>query len=456
MTGAPRGRELRRLVAPRLSDTGLLTLCQTLYQLAVSVDLTLTAIVGMRLAPTMALATFPLTLITLTGAVASAAAGMLVPRFGYRRVMLTGAGCAALGGGMSTLAVVSGSFPMLCVGTSLVGLHKATGAYYRYLAADRAAAGRRSRALATVLSGGVAAAIVGPLAAAGSVNVLPKPYAASYLMVATVCTLALPLIAALSNATAAAPGARRQAAAAAAAAAGPATQAASTPAAQAATSTVDPPAPAPRAAPTPLSEALRSGAFWDGTFALCVAGGVMTLLMAIGPLANAGAGHSMDQGAMIIQWHMIGMYAPSWVTGRMTTRLGPKRTALIGTMCLVLGAAVGAQGTGMLWMMGGLALIGIGWNVLYVAGSAFTVQSYPPGTGSRIQSAVEGTSAAFAAAASLGAAAIFTHVGWGGANIAALGVGALAMIYFMHPTRVALSPPVLPSRLSTEAEVRRA
>ena len=410
MAGQPddQRRKPRPFGARRLSDTGLLTLCQTLYQLAVSVDLTLTAIVGMQLAPTMALATFPLTLITLTGAIASVLAGMLVPRFGYRRVMLTGAGCAALGGGMSTFAVVSGSFPLLCVGTSLVGLHKATGAYYRYLAADRAAPGGRSRALATVLSGGVAAAIVGPLAAAGSVNVLSTPYAASYLLVATVCTLALPLIAALSNATAAARG-----------------------------GTVD---AAVRSTPTPLGSALRFGAFWDGTFALCVAGGVMTLLMAIGPLANAHAGHSMDQGAMIIQWHMIGMYAPSWCTGRMTTALGPKRTALIGTMCLVLGGAVGAQGTGMFWMMGGLALIGVGWNVLYVAGSAFTVQSYPPGTGSRIQSAVEGTSAAVAAAASLGAAAVFTHLGWSGANTAAVGAGALALCYFMRPTRRTARP----------------
>jgi MFS family permease len=413
MTEQSDEQERERLFgARRLSDTGLLTLCQTLYQLAVSVDLTLTAIVGLRLAPTMTLATFPLTLITLTGAIASALAGMLVPRFGYRRVMLTGAGCAALGGGMSTFAVVSGSFPLLCVGTSLVGLHKATGAYYRYLAADRAAPGRRSRALATVLSGGVAAAVIGPLAAAGSVNVLSKPYAASYLMVATVCTLALPLIAALSNATAAAPGSSATATAAA---------------------TV-------RRTPTPLRTALRFGAFWDGTFALCVAGGVMTLLMAIGPLANAHAGHSMDQGAMIIQWHMIGMYAPSWCTGRMTTALGPKRTALIGTMCLVLGGAVGAQGTGMFWMMGGLALIGVGWNVLYVAGSAFTVQSYQPGTGSRIQSAVEGTSSAVAAAASLGAAAVFTHLGWSGANTAAVGVGALALCYFMRPTRRTAPP----------------
>lgn len=397
MTGQP--YEESRFGSVRLSDTGLLTLCQTLYQLAVSVDLTLTAIVGMRLAPTMALATLPLTLITLTGAVASAAAGMLVPRFGYRRVMLVGAGCAALGGGMSTLAVVNGSFPLLCVGTSLVGLHKATGAYYRYLAADRAAPGRRSRALATVLSGGVAAAIVGPLAAAGSVNVLPKPYAASYLMVAAVCALALPLIASLSSATASA---HRTAV----------------------------------SAPTPLRQAVRSGAFWDGTAALCVAGGVMTLLMAIGPLANARADHTMDQGAMIIQWHMIGMYAPSWGTGRLATRLGPKRTALIGTICLVLGGAVGVQGTGMLWMMGGLALVGVGWNVLYVAGSAFTVQSYAPGTGSRVQSAVEGVSAGFSAAASLGAAAVFTHLGWGGANTAAIGVCVLALLYFMRPARM--------------------
>ncbi|WP_328914167.1 MULTISPECIES: MFS transporter [unclassified Streptomyces] len=398
----PDGAGARRpAVRRRPPDLGLLTACQTLYQIAVSVDLTLTAIVGMRLAPTMALATLPLTLITVIGAVAAAAAGVLIPRFGYRAVMLAGSGAAVIGGCASAAAVHSRSFPLLCVGTSLVGLHKASGAYYRYLAADRAVPARRGRALATVLAGGVVAALAGPFLATESSMWFSTEFIGSYLVVSLASALVLPLIALLS----ATPG-----------------EPANSPA------RLRPP-------PAPLRPALGTVPFRRGLAALGYGGTVMTLLMATGPMGSQQAGHTVAQGAMVIQWHMVGMFAPSWFTGRLSTRFGPRAVALAGALVLVAGTAVGAAGTAMPLLMAALGLVGVGWNLLYVAGSGFVVQCYPQGRGSRIQSAVEGATACVSAAASLSAGYLFTRIGWSGANLAMLALSAFACLHFLRRTR---------------------
>jgi MFS family permease len=395
----------------RNADIALLALCQALYQMGVSVDLTLTALVGLSLAPDMALATLPLTLITVVGAIGSAAVGALVPRFGYRTVMLAGATAEAIGGMTSAIAVQEHSFPLLCLGTSLVGLHKASGAYYRYQAADRARSDRRARALATVLAGGVAAALIGPFAATSSRNLLSTEFAGSYLIVAAVGVLILPLIWLLGPI-----GTESFRRSSARPRTGP-------------TSTASPPGAVAPA--SPWRPALRTASFRDGFAALAYGGFAMTLLMAIGPMGNMAAGNTVTQGAMIIQWHMVGMFAPSWFTGRLATRYGPRRIAVAGGLVLLAGTSVGASGSAVGLLMVGLGLVGVAWNLLYVAGSSFIIRCYEQGRGSKIQSVVEGSTAGLSAIASLSASTVFEHFGWTGANLAMLVLSLAACAHFL-------------------------
>jgi len=387
------------------ADLAILTACQFLFYMGVSVDLTLTAMAGLSLAPTVALATLPLSAMTVVAMVSNFAAGMLSTRFGHRKVLAAGAVLATVGGLMSMWAMEVRSFALLCAGTAVVGTYKATGGYFRYLAADRARPGRRERAVSTVLCGGVAAAILGPIAATACSDLLPAKYAGAYLLVSVLAAGVVPLVA-LVRSDRPAPGKETAAA---------------------------PPA-AKAVVPVPVRTAAHTSAFRIGLGALTVAGFVMTLLMAAGPLGSAHAGHSAADSALIIQWHMVGMFAPSLFSGRLNTRLGPRPTAILGGLILGVGALAGAAGTGMSSFVISLALIGVGWNILYVAGSAFVVRCYPPGAGGRIQAVVEGSTGIFATVASLSSAPLFTSLGWQTLNVlAALPPLALSLFLWVAP-----------------------
>ncbi|POH58791.1 MFS transporter [Arthrobacter glacialis] len=138
---------------------------QACYYMIVSVDLTLTGLVGMSLAPTPMLMTLPLSLIVVVGTACSFIAGHAAARFGYRPVMMAGSLTAVVGGVLSAVAVASQSFTLFCLGTALTGGYRAVGGFLRFVAAEFAPPARRERALALVMYGGIIAAALGPFAA---------------------------------------------------------------------------------------------------------------------------------------------------------------------------------------------------------------------------------------------------------------------------------------------------
>jgi MFS family permease len=378
-----------RLESPPRAGAGravwLLTFCQFLYSMGISVDLTLTALAGLRLAPSPALATVPLTVMMTTTMIGGFGTGLLSARFGARTVLGAGALIAVVGGAVCVWAMWTGSFLTLCVGTGLVGVYKASGGYFRYLAADRALPGRQDMAISMVLCGGVVAALVGPAVATWSGHLLSAEFAGAYVLVSVLALLVVPLL-----------------------------------------TLIGPPA-APNAAgaepvevqpPMPLRTAVATPDFQLALLLLAVSGGVMTMLMAAAPIASMDAGHSPGQGATMIQWHMVGMFAPSLISGRLVTRWGPARTALGGLLVLVAGAAVGASGTGAAQLLVSMLLVGIGWNLLLVSGTAYAVRCYRPGAGGRVQAAVEGVSGVVIALASLTASWAFAQFGWRSTSLA--------------------------------------
>ncbi|MES4908661.1 MULTISPECIES: MFS transporter [unclassified Streptomyces] len=368
----------------------LLTLCQFLYYAGVSVDLTLTAVVGLEMAPAAALATVPLTLMTVTGTIASYATGMLSARYGHRTVLAVGACIAVTGGLVSMLAVQTDSFLTLCVGTAMVGVYRSTGGYFRFLAADLVPKASRTRALSTVLCGGVAAAIVGPWAATESSGLMGAEFAGSYLLVSCLAFAVVPVILAVRPAS-------------------PRPTEADADAEEEET-----------AQATRVRDVVHTSDFRRAFSLLAVSTGVMTMLMAVGPIGSKHAGHSLSQGAMIIQWHMVGMFAPALFSGRLTTAWGPRWTGTLGAFLLVTGAGIGSLGTGMSAFMVSLGLVGVGWNLAYVSGSAYAVRCYPQGKGGRVQATIEGSTACVGAVASFSANMVFSQLGWTGTNLAAL------------------------------------
>jgi MFS family permease len=380
-------------------STWTLMICQALFFAGISIDLTLTGIVGLKLAPSPALATLPLAMITIVGTAGSVLTGLLVQRFGYPAVVAGGSVAAVVGGGLSVLAVQQNSFLLLCIGTGVVGLYRATGSYIRYMAADSAPDGQRQRALSFILAGGLIAAFVGPLLATRSAYWFSDQYAGSYAMIAVLAVLSIPLILTVKTRV------------------------------HVEASTGQ------KLTPVPIRDVQRSRTFLSGLLALAISGGVMTMIMAIGPIGSQHAGHSLAMGASIIQWHLVAMFAPSVFTGVLLERIGTRWTAWLGALILAAGALAGVHGDHYSNFLIALVLNGLGWNFLYTAGSAMMIECYAAGRGGRIQAVAEGVASGTAVLSSLTASAIFYAVGWRGASVAPLVLGLLLALWFLLPTR---------------------
>lgn len=388
----------------RWADITRLVSMQALFYGVISVDLTLTALAGLALAPSPLLATLPLTLMVAAGLVAAVLTGLLVARWGYRRIMAAGGGLAVIGGLLSALAVLQGSFVLLCVGTALVGAYTATGGYVRFLAADLAPDGKQERALSTVMYGGLLAAFVGPFAALAASHAFETQFVGSYLLVAAIGAVAVPLALSVSR--------EPTAAAAVLAAAASDGQAAAT-----------------LVRPIAIARALKNPDFVAALVILPVAAALMTLVMAIGPLASTHAGHSETTSTAMIQWHLVGMFAPAVFSGELLRRWGPSTATIVGAAVMLAGAVLGALSSDAIPMILTLTLVGIGWNLLFLAGSAFLLRCYERGTGSRLQALTEGVTGSASVLASLGAAVVFQTLGWQASNVPVVVLSAALLVW---------------------------
>jgi MFS family permease len=355
---------------------------QGLAVLGTTVDLTLTGVVGARLAPTRVLATVPFSLIPLAAAVATFLWSRAIGRTGYRRAFAVAPAFAVAAGLVSALAVQLDLFWLFCVGTALVGVYQAGAGYYRYAAADSWPAAR-ARAVSTVLAGGLVAALVGPFLATALTHTTATPYVASYLLVAAAGVAALAWNAFLPRGLA---GLGR------------------------ASATVPDGAPADDARPT--ATLWRQPVLLGGVGAASLAAFAMMSMMTAGPLAGTDMGHSADQAALAVQLHMVGMYAPGFVVARWIGRFGERRVALLGTAEIVVAGAAAAASPSMPAFLVAMTAVGVGGNLAFSGGSAMVAASYRPAERGRVQPVAELVTTTAQVAGALSAGALATRSGW--------------------------------------------
>ena len=267
----------------------ILGVAQALYLSAVSVIFTFSGLVGAALAPSPSLATLPVALITVVTALTTIPASLLMARIGRRAGFQIGAFAGAAGAGLAAWGIASGDFVLFCLGNALMGVFQASAMYYRFAAADLAAPDFRSRAVSWVLAGGVAAALIGPEIAARTRSLASAAdYMGAYIAAALLALLSILLLAALR-------------------------------------------------APPPVVETqgdgrgrsllviMRQPVFIVAALNAAVAYVVMSFVMSASPLAVVAAGYGVDAAAGVTRWHLIGMFAPSLVTGGLIARFGVRR-----------------------------------------------------------------------------------------------------------------------------------
>ena len=356
-----------------------LTVAQGLAVAGSTVDLTLTGIVGSRIAPTPTLATLPFSLIFLAAGLSTFAVSRAIGTFGHRAVFIAAGLVAVLSGCVSAAGIQLGHFWLFCVGTALIGVYQATTGYYRYLAADSMPE-ERARAITSVLAGGLVAAIVGPFLATWLRDLTATPYVASYLLVAVLGAAAAGWNSMLPR------GAAREHG-------------------DGAGSDTSEPA-------RPSGTLWRQPALLSGVAAAALAAATMMTMMTAGPILGLAAGRSAAEAAFAIQLHMIGMYAPGFFVARAMARVGERVVAVAGCAVITVAGVAAATSTALPAYLVAMFAVGVGWNLAYGGGSALIAGAYRPRERGRVQPVAEALILAAQVGGSFSAVAFTSVVGW--------------------------------------------
>ncbi|KQV10487.1 MFS transporter [Rhizobium sp. Root1203] len=365
----------------------ILALCQALYVCAISVDLTLTSITGYQLAPDKFLATLPFALITVGAAVVTVFAAFIIERLGRRIGFALGALCGAAGGLVSVWSIVHGNFWLFCLGTAGVGAFQGFAQFFAIAAADSVPKDYKSRAISTVLAGGVIAAIVGPVLASKAKDIaFDTVFAGSYLLVAALAVMSALIFLLFYRDV----------------------------------DMVDAQSKGEDRAARPLRAIAGQPIFVAGVATTMAASATMLIVMTASPLAAVACGFSIDDGASIIQWHLFGMFAPSLFAGRLVARFGVMRMLCVGTVLMACCVAIATSSETLLAFHLALLALGVGWNIMIVCGTTLLAQSYRANERGKAQ-ALSGLLGNIAATfATLTSGAVLEGFGWSILNLLVL------------------------------------
>ncbi len=331
-------------------QVGLLALMQALLLTNNVTLIAVNGLAGLQLADNKLLATLPVTGYVLGGAVWSMPAAAFMRRYGRRAGYTAGSLVAMLGAVLAWYAMTLGSLALLCAATFVCGLYNAFGASLRFAAADVADAYRpdfRARAMSLVLTGGIAGGVIGPEISKWSRDWLPAQFAGTYLTLVGFACASL-LLAQLLRL----PAAQKQVGAGSA---------------------------------RPLAEILRQPACWVAILCAALSYGVMNLLMVATPLAMQVCSLPYASAALVIEWHVIGMFAPGLLTGSLIGRFGVLPVIVAGCLMMLACVAIALSGVELMHFVAALILLGVGWNFVYTGASTLLTGAYRPAEKNKVQ-----------------------------------------------------------------------
>jgi predicted MFS family arabinose efflux permease len=207
-----------------------------------------------------------------------------------------------------------------------------------------------------------------------------------------------------------------------------------------------PPAPPPAAGADrgrPLSVIVRQPVFLVATAGAALGYGVMNLLMAATPLAMQVCGFEFDDAALVLEWHVIGMFAPGFFTGHLIARFGVLTIMSVGVVLNIACILVALSGVDLHQFLIALFLLGVGWNFLFTGSTTLSLQAYRPEEKNRAQAAINFCVFATMALTSFASGALVTTQGWQWLNIGSLvpvGLTGLALVWLAWVRRQAHNP----------------
>lgn len=374
-------------------NIALLSLAQAIGGSNQAIVMSIGALTAALMAPSPALATLPVTAMIIGMALATAPVALINHRLGRRKGFMLGAALVVPAALLAAYAVWLSNFYLFTAALAGIGASAAFFQQIRFAAADSVAPAHKGHAISWVMFGGVAAGFLGPQLSTISRDwIAGAPFAAGYVVMAGLAVISmgafwLTRLAGGASTTAAAGDAR------------------------------------------PLGQLLRLPAIHVPMVGATVSYALMTLVMVAAPLAMVYVcGHSPAEASGAIQWHIVAMFAPSFITGSIIQRIGAHLTAAMGLLLIIFCAAIALNGDSVEHFSLALVLLGVGWNFGFIGSTTLLTHAYRPSEAGKVLAVNEQLVFGTMAIASIGSGVLLQLIGWQAINILAIPVAALAII----------------------------
>jgi MFS family permease len=360
----------------------LLAILQGLFLTNNVVFIAINGLVGLSLAPLGWMATLPVMGYVVGGAMATPLVAKSQQRWGRKKSFQIGLVVALFSAALCAYAAITRQFWLLLAATVVAGYYNANAQLYRFAAAELSGAAFREKAVSLVMAGGLIGAVLGPNLAAQTRNSLEVPFAGAYVGLMLIAAIGLVMMHFVTFAP--------------------------------------PPTANAVQGGRPLALIMKQPIFVVATLAAALGYGVMNLLMAATPIAMQMCGLSFDQAAVVLEWHVIGMFAPGFFTGHLIKRFGTLTIMGVGVALNFLCVAVALAGLDFNHFLVALFFLGVGWNFIFTGSTTLSLATYRPEEKDRAQGAINFFTFATLAASSFASGALITTSGWSLLNVLSL------------------------------------
>ena len=352
------------------------------------------------------LATAPVTGFNVGVALGALPAAAIIRLAGQKSGFQIGTVVTALGGALATVALFWQSFWYFALALLVIGVGGAFVQQFRFAAADNAPPQFKARAISFVLAGGIVTAILGPQIVIFTRDLLaPVQFAGAFASILLLSAAGALILSFLRTGTSA-----------------------------------PPEAAASEAAARPLRTIASQPRFIVGLLCGVSTYALMSFVMTGAPLAMVGCGFTADEAALGISWHVMAMFAPSFITGRLIHRFGVE--VIIGAgLVLLMGCGIVALSGIALWQFWtSLILLGLGWNFGFIGATAMVADTYRSSEKGNVQGVHDFVLFGFVAMASLASGAVYNGWGWDMLNwivfpVTLVALAALSGLAVLRPER---------------------
>ena len=361
----------------------LLIICQGLFLTNNVTFIAINGLVGLSLAPLSWMATLPVMGYVVGAAFSTSIVAKSQNRFGRKTSFQLGLLVAMLSALVCAYAAFSRNFWLLVAGTFIAGYYSANGQLYRFAAAELTEVSQRDKAVSWVLAGGILGAVIGPNLASWTRNLFDTAFLGAYLTLSIAALIGILLMQCIHF---------------------------------------------PEEFKTqhslsdgrPLKSILQQPVFMVAVIGAALGYGVMNLLMAATPLAMQICGLPFSDTALVLEWHVIGMFAPGFFTGALIQRFGALKMMGVGVSLNFFCICIALTGTDLHQFFIALFMLGVGWNFLFTGSTSLAMTAYKPNERDKAQASINFFVFGTMAFTSFGSGALITSQGWNILNLGSL------------------------------------